>query len=172
MPIVYACPVCESAAVLFETKPYDRASNFGSFTIFHVCDDCKNKARSSIKGNVSSVTGGHEAMGEGRDVQINVVSEDKKNTPLHSLMFSTRVYRSLQRTGFKTLGDITCVTESAVLCIPHLGLKSLKEIKMVLSTFGLSLSNHGKETKKITWDLKPLENGGHWSTNHRLISIC
>ena len=74
-------------------------------------------------------------------IMLRCTEEDeiarKLSMPIEELELSVRSYNCLKRSGIDTLEDLTVKTESQMLKIRNLGLKSFKEIKDLLEEKGL-----------------------------------
>ena len=78
--------------------------------------------------------------------------------PIDELEFSVRAHNCLVGSGIKRVIDLVNLTEDDVLKIKNFGRKSLREVKEILSAFGLHLGMNVKELdlKKV---LKDQESG-------------
>ena len=71
-----------------------------------------------------------------------VEKEDKyKEMSIEDLELSVRSYNCLKRNGISTVQELTQKSEDEMMKIRNLGKKSLKEVKDVLTKFGLSFKN-------------------------------
>jgi len=73
------------------------------------------------------------------------VSPEQASLSIDTLDFSVRAENALMSIGVKTIGDLIQYSEKDLLKIAKFGTKSLKEIKILLSEMGLSLSYHNKK---------------------------
>lgn len=71
------------------------------------------------------------------DTQIRI--NELNITDVYDLEFTMRTYNCLKSEGILSTYDLVRKTEVGLLKIPNLGKKSLREIKDVLSSKGLSL---------------------------------
>ena len=65
--------------------------------------------------------------------------DEKLNRPLHDLEFSVRAEGCLASAQLTHVGSLVRQRESALLKVPHLGRKTLREIKEILAELGLEL---------------------------------
>ena len=80
------------------------------------------------------------------DADLYVKAYQSRQIRLDTLYLSTRLTYCLRNQNLETLGELCKYTEADVLRIPNLGRHSLKELKNVLHSHGLSLkSNNGGE---------------------------
>ena len=78
---------------------------------------------------------------------FNQLSRDQQlNTPIRSLSVSTRTRHILQYNDILTLGNLIQKTEQDLLLIPHLGRKTLDEIKNFLAEMGFSLREENENS--------------------------
>jgi DNA-directed RNA polymerase subunit alpha len=87
--------------------------------------------------------GGQEEYEEGEEpgggLEERAAAQEKLNTPIESLEFSTRCRKCMERLGIKTVGELVQQSEKELLAVPNFGATSLNEIVQVLGAFGLSL---------------------------------
>lgn len=87
-----------------------------------------------------------EIIPKDSDAASYVNAYQSRQIRLDTLYLSTRLACCLRNQNLETLGELCKYTEADVLRIPNLGRHSLKELKNVLYSHGLSLkSNNGGE---------------------------
>lgn len=65
-----------------------------------------------------------------------------ENMTIEDLELSVRSYNCLKRAGIQTVLELTQKTEEDMIKVRNLGKKSLKEVKEVLQSYGLSFKNY------------------------------
>jgi DNA-directed RNA polymerase subunit alpha len=78
-------------------------------------------------------------------VQPEVFRFDLFLKPIDELEFSVRAHNCLLEQGIKRVIDLVNLTDEDVLKIKNFGRKSLREVKEILSAFGLHLGMNVKE---------------------------
>jgi DNA-directed RNA polymerase alpha subunit len=84
-----------------------------------------------------------EIIPKDSDAALYVEAYQSRLIRLDTLYLSTRLACCLRNQNLETLGELCKYTEADVLRIPNLGRHSLKELKNVLHSHGLSLSLYG-----------------------------
>jgi DNA-directed RNA polymerase subunit alpha len=80
-----------------------------------------------------------EDGGEAIEQEMPVVTEDPLMIEVATLGFSTRTSNGLSKAGIERISDIVERSEIDLLNIEGMGLKSIKEIKKVIGSYGLTL---------------------------------
>ena len=80
--------------------------------------------------------------------------------PVNQFELSVRSRNCLEKMGIATLGDLTRITEQALLSSKNFGETSLVEIREMLSNKGLSIGQHATENQEEdTIDVQSLSPG-------------
>lgn len=75
----------------------------------------------------------------GVGLEERAAAQEKLNTPIESLEFSTRCRKCMERLNIRTVGELVQHSEKELLAVPNFGATSLNEIVQALESFGLSL---------------------------------
>jgi DNA-directed RNA polymerase subunit alpha len=88
---------------------------------------------------------GHQGGDEEGDdldaVEARAAVQEKLNTPIESMEFSTRCRKCMEKLGIATLGELVQHSEKELLSVPNFGATSLNEIVQVLNGLGMSLKS-------------------------------
>jgi DNA-directed RNA polymerase subunit alpha len=74
-------------------------------------------------------------------VEARAAVQEKLNTPIESMEFSTRCRKCMEKLGIQTLGELVQHSEKELLGVPNFGATSLNEIVQVLAGLGMSLKD-------------------------------
>jgi DNA-directed RNA polymerase subunit alpha len=72
-------------------------------------------------------------------LEARAAAQERLNTPIETMEFSTRCRKCMERLGITTLGELVQHSEEELIAVPNFGATSLNEIVQILAALGLSL---------------------------------
>lgn len=164
MQIDIACQWCRGTSFRVTCFPHSvalecricRAKTFRT----HNGWSADNQAGETAKRSGAANAKGDPAVAGNGPITTDLVSPTPKGvtvdgeivTPKHSLdhlAMTTRSRNCLSKENMKTIGDLLKYSTVNLLCVPHLGKKSVKDIQSELEKIGFELSETGVPFEKL-----------------------